>query len=235
MRAITQIDQVAHDFKDVILGQSRYFERQIQSELVIQLESTDRRKIVAFFVEEETCKESIGALECWRITRAQSTINFDFGFFRRVNLILKERVAQVRANKHVVNKEDLDVVDAAGNQRLELGSCELLVTLNEYFTGGLIKDIGRSDLTENLLFRNFDEFKLFLFDFANRSLGEFAVCLYQDLTVCINNLKSCPLTEKKLGIHLFTINSLFWRIIALNLCLRISALYKDLFRIVVTV
>ena len=43
VRAITQIDQVAHNFKDILFGQSRYFERQVQPELVIQLESTDRR------------------------------------------------------------------------------------------------------------------------------------------------------------------------------------------------
>ena len=54
MRAITQIDQVTHDFKDILFGQSRYFERQLQPKLMIQLESTDCRKIVAFFVEEET-------------------------------------------------------------------------------------------------------------------------------------------------------------------------------------
>ena len=80
--AVAQVDQVSHHLQDVFLGQGRDFKRQLQAQLVVQLESPDRGEIVALLVEKQAREKCIGALQCRRVTGTQSTIDLDLGFFR---------------------------------------------------------------------------------------------------------------------------------------------------------
>ena len=56
-------------------------------ELVVELQTTDSRQIVAVWVEEQVLEELLGGFDRRRITRTHALIDFDQGLFRAVNLI----------------------------------------------------------------------------------------------------------------------------------------------------
>ena len=205
---VAQVDQVAYHFQNVFLGQGGDFKRQLQAQLVVQLEASDRREIVAFLVEEKTREKRIGAFQGRRITGAQATIDFDLGFFGRGNLVLQQGIAQEGPDKHVIDKQDLKAVDPALGQFFELGSGQFFIALDDNFTGRFVNDIGRRDLAEDLFFGDLNKLDLFFFDLADRRLGKFTVGLDQDLAIGVNHLDRGPLAEQKLGVDLFPIDAI---------------------------
>ena len=69
----------------------------------------------------------------------------------RLQLVGDQRVAQVRADVEVVDEQDLELLDAALAQLVELGLGQLLVALEEDLAGRLVDDVLGDDLADELV------------------------------------------------------------------------------------
>ena len=133
--AVAQLDQVADRLEDVALGEDLRLDRFVDLELVVQLQATDARQVVALGVEEQVVEQRLRRIERRLITRAQAAIDLHDRLVGALELVGEQRVAEVRADVEVVDEENLDLLDAAIAQLVELGLGQLLVALEENFAG----------------------------------------------------------------------------------------------------
>ena len=139
--AVAQLDQVADRLEDVALGEDLGLDRLVDLELVVQLEPADLRQVVALGVEEQVVEQRLRRVEGRRIAGPQAPVDLHDRLFRALELVGEQRVAQVRTDVEVVDEEDLDALDAAVAQLVELGLGELLVALEEHLAGVLVDDV----------------------------------------------------------------------------------------------
>src|SRR5262249_27799445 len=125
--AVLQLDQVADDLEDVLAAERPLVDRAVDLELVVQLEPPDAQEVVALGVEEEVVEERGGRLRGGRITGAETAVDLEDRFLGLLDLVLEERVPERWPDVHVVEEEDLDLVDAALAELLELLVGDLLV------------------------------------------------------------------------------------------------------------
>src|SRR5262245_40023031 len=111
--AVLQLDQVVHHLKNVLAAQRPLIERNGQLELVVELEASHARQVVALGIEEEVVEERGGGLRGGRITRPEPPVDLENRLLRVGDLVLQQRVAERRADVRVVQEQDLDAVDAA--------------------------------------------------------------------------------------------------------------------------
>ena len=133
--AVAQLDQVADRLEDVALREDLRLDRFVDLELVVQLEAADARQVVALGVEEQVVEQGLRRVERRLIARAQAAIDLHDRLVGALELVGEQRVAEVRADVEVVDEENLDLLDAAIAQLVELGLGQLLVALEEHFAG----------------------------------------------------------------------------------------------------
>ena len=75
--AVLELDQVADDLENVLAAQRPLLERHVVPELVIQLQPTDLRQVVALGVEEQVVEEAGRRLERRRIARPQPFVDLE--------------------------------------------------------------------------------------------------------------------------------------------------------------
>ncbi len=209
VNTVTQIDQVTDDLEDIFLGQGSEFQGQLQTQLMVQLETSDGGKIVTLLVEEQTGEERIRTFYGRRITGAQAPVDLDLGFLSRGDLVQQQGIPQVGTDEKVVDEQNIETIDAALGQFFELGSGQLFIALDHDLAGRFIDNINRSDLTGDILFGDLDKFNLLFFNLTNRRLGELAVGLDQDLAIGIDHFNRGTLPEKQLGVDLLAIHAIF--------------------------
>ena len=176
--AVAQLDEVAHGLQDVALGEHRVVQGLVQVELVVQLEPADLRQVVALGVEEQVVEQVLGGVDGRRIARTQPAIDLHDGLFRALQLVAEQGVAEIRPDVEVVDEQDLELVDAAPAQLVELGLAEFLVALQEHLAGALVNDVARRDLAlefGDVARQALDARRLA--ELANGRLGELAVLL----------------------------------------------------------
>src|SRR5262249_42712447 len=149
--AVAQLDQVANRLEDVALGQDLGLDRLVDLELVVELQTADARQVVALGVEEQVLEQRLRAIERRLIARAEAAIDLHDRLVGALELVGEQRVAQVRADVQVVDEQDLDLLDAAIAQLVELGLGQLLVALQEHFAGRVVDDVFRADLADELV------------------------------------------------------------------------------------
>ena len=149
--AVLEVDQVADDLEDVALGEDLAVERLLEAELEVQLEAADLRQVVALGVEEQVAEQVGGRLRRRRITRAQAPVDLHDRLLGRLDLVDHQRLAQVRTHVEVVDEEDLELLDAALEQLVDLLLGDLLVALEDHFAGVLVHHVVGGDLGEELV------------------------------------------------------------------------------------
>ena len=133
--AVAQLDQVANRLEDVALREDLRLDRFVDLELVVELQATDARQVVALGVEEQVVEQRLRRIERRLIARAEAAIDLHDRLVGALELVGEQRVAEVRTDVEVVDEEDLDLLDAALAQLVELGLGQLLVALEEHFAG----------------------------------------------------------------------------------------------------
>ena len=118
--AVLEVDQVADDLEDVALGEDLPVERLLEAELEVQLEAADLGEVVALGVEEQVGEEVGRRLGRRRIARAQAAVDLHDRLLGRLDLVQHQRLAQVRADVEVVDEEDLELLDAALEELVDL-------------------------------------------------------------------------------------------------------------------
>src|SRR5262249_33979983 len=125
--AVLELDEIANDFQNVLAPERALVEGDVQFELEVELQATDAREVVALGVEEEVVEERRRGLRCGRVARAEPAVDLQDRVLWLLDLVLQERVPERRPDVHVVEEEDLDLVDAALAQLLELVVRDLVV------------------------------------------------------------------------------------------------------------
>src|SRR5690606_38767713 len=97
-----------------------------------------------------------------------------------LELVGEQRVAEVRADVEVIDEENLDLLDAALAQLVELRFAELLVALEENFTGRVVDDVLRGHLADELVEIDREKIDARVLQLADRTLRELAVLLDED-------------------------------------------------------
>ena len=73
---ISEIDYVPHNRHQVFQGQQPIFQRNIQTKLLIQLNTTHNRQVVTLRIKKQISKKRARYFLSWRIPRTQPFINF---------------------------------------------------------------------------------------------------------------------------------------------------------------
>ena len=160
IRAVLQIDQVLDRGEDVSrrsVGSSRsgissvgppcppgcHVARSsgLEAELVVELQATDPRQVVALRVEEQVLEQVRRGLERRRIARAQAPVDLDDRLVLGRGLVGEQRVAERRAGEHGSRKRSGNSVDAALAELVEMRLGQLLVALEDDFAGRLVDDV----------------------------------------------------------------------------------------------
>src|SRR5262249_48510124 len=125
-------------------------ERHVELELVVQLEPSDAREVVALRVEEEVVEEGGRGLRGGRVARTQPTVDLEDRVLGLLDLVLEKRVAERGADGGVVEEEDLDPGDAALAEELELLVGDLVVGREQDLARPRVLDVVRRDPAEHL-------------------------------------------------------------------------------------
>jgi hypothetical protein len=184
--AVLELDEVADGLEDVLRREHGGLERralvlgQILVELVVQLEATDLRQVVALRVEEQVVEQGLRRLERRRIAGTQATVDLHDRVLGRLDLLREQRVAEVRADVEAVDEEDLELVDAGLTELLELRDRHLFVHLDEDLTGLAVDHVVRGDFADELLGVDREPIDLRFLELLDRRLGELGVLLDND-------------------------------------------------------
>ena len=154
---VLELDEVTNGLEDVLRREHLRVELRalvlgdVAVELVVQLEATDLREVVALRVEEQVVEEGLRRLERRGVTRTEATVDLHDRVLGRLDLLGEHGVAQVRTDVEAVDEEDLELLDARLAQLLELGLGDLFVDLEDNLASLLVDDVVRRDLPDQLL------------------------------------------------------------------------------------
>ena len=178
---VLQVDEIANGFQDVALGQHDRVQGFVQLELVVQLQPTHLRQVVALGVEEQVVEQVLRGFQGWRIAGTQAAIDLEDSLVRRLELVRDQGIAQVRTDVEVVDEQNAEAIDPMFPQLVQLGLAQLLVALKDDLAGLLVDNVRRGDLADQV--RHFDRqtVDLRILQLLDRELGELSVLLDQDL------------------------------------------------------
>ena len=108
--AVLQLDQHLEDREDVLLAQRAHRVVGLELEARVHLDPADRREIVALGVEEQAVEQRLGGLQGRRLARAHDTVDVDQRVLAGRVLVDRQRVADIRPDRHMVDVEHRQLV-----------------------------------------------------------------------------------------------------------------------------
>src|SRR5262249_17997169 len=151
-------------------AQRALLERSVELELVVQLQTSDLREVVAVLVEEEVVEEGPRRLARRRIAGPETLVDLHDRLVRRADLVLQHRIAKPRPDQ--VHEQDLELGDAALLQVLEDVRRDLLIALDEDLARVGVRDVVRGHLTDDLLERDRELLDVRRFELTQRALRD---------------------------------------------------------------
>ena len=142
--AVLQLDEVTDGLQDVLGREHLRVELgplifgDITVELVVELQATDLREVVALRVEEQVVEEGLRRVERRRVAGTKATVDLHDRVFGRLDLLREKGVAQVAADAEPVDEEDLERVDVRFTELVELVRGHNLVALEDDLAGLLV-------------------------------------------------------------------------------------------------
>ena len=115
----------------------RCSKRQIQKQFLVQLQSPDRRKVIALGVQEQIVEERPGSFDRRRLTRPQTTVDFDHRLFLRHRPFHLERVENDRRRCRPIKEDDLEFFDFAFNDLFDHLGGQALIFLHQLVLLGI--------------------------------------------------------------------------------------------------
>src|SRR5256712_6897591 len=163
---------VANHLDDVLRGQRPLLKREIEAQLLVQLEPAYRREIVAFGIEEEVLKQRTRGLDGGRFPWAQPLVDLDHGLFLGGVLVTLERVFDQRRRRGAVVEDDLERVDLAGQDLLQDLSRQLVILFKDLLFGGDGHQVDQDGAAHQVLGVDLDLFDPRCLQPADGGLGE---------------------------------------------------------------
>ena len=139
--AVAQLDEVAHHLEDVLLAELAVLQGNVQLEPVIELQPPDPRQIVAVRTEEQVVEEGGGRIHGGRIAGAQTPVDLQQRLVAGLHLVLQQRVPQVGAGVRVIEKEQVQLLDPAAADVVQLLLGDGLVALEDDLVRVRIDDV----------------------------------------------------------------------------------------------
>ncbi len=152
-------------------------------ELVVQLQATDLREVVALRVEEEVVEEVPRGVQRGRIAGAKAPVDLEDRLVLGLDLVRQEGVAEVGADVQAVDEENLDGLDLRLAKHLHLLFGDLLVHAEEDLAGLLVDDVLGADLAEHLGLVDRQALEASGLELADRGAGELPVPPHDDVGV----------------------------------------------------
>ncbi len=179
--AVLQFVQGTHDFKDVLTTQDANRVLGLEAQTRVHLDAADGRQVVTFGIEEQPLEQGFGGIQRRRLTRAHDPVDVDQRFLAGRVLVHGKRVAHVRT--------DVDVVDRQGRNLGDLGFREGCQDFLGDFLTGLDIDLARFLVDEILgnvaadqVFRRHQDFlNLGGFQLGNGARGHLGADFKHDL------------------------------------------------------
>ena len=167
-----EIDQVSHHLDDVLGGQGPLLERQIKAKLLIKLEATDRRQIVALRVEEQILKERLGRLNGRGLAWPQSLVDLDHGLFFGIGFLAFQRVLDNRRDGQIVPVHHFERVELALSHLCEDLFRQPLIFLEEGCFGARVHQINQDCSADDAFRLDLDLFVTRRFQSGDHGLGQ---------------------------------------------------------------
>ena len=148
---VAELDQVADRLHDVAVGQRLLAQLLVDAELVVQLETADRRQVVALGLEEERLEERTRGLQGRRIAGAEAAVDLQQRLLGGLQLVRDQGVAEEGADVEVVDVEDLKRLDLRLAEADDVLLSDVIVAVEEDLAGHLVDDILGGDLPHEIL------------------------------------------------------------------------------------
>ena len=110
--AVAQVDQRLDDGEDVFLAQDAHGVLGVEVEAHVHLDAADGREVVALRVEEQRLEHVLGGLERRRLAGTHDAVDVEQRLLAARVLVDVQRVADVGADRDVVDVEHRDLVEA---------------------------------------------------------------------------------------------------------------------------
>ncbi len=172
--AVFQFDEHAQDGDDVVLAEHPHRILGLEAEARIHLHAADGREIVALRIEEQAFEERFRRLEGRRLARAHHAIDIDERLFAARILVDLQRVAQIRPDRHVIDRDHRQFEDVRLLDRLDQLLGHFVAGFGIDLAGILVDDIDRQVLTDDVLAADADFLQTLIVEFLReprRQLG----------------------------------------------------------------
>ncbi len=173
--AVLQPVQDAHDGQDVLATQRALRVRNaLELEAHVHLHAADRRQVVAVDVEQQALEQGFRLLQRRRLAGTHHAIDIEQGLFAVRVLVGRQRVADVRPDIDMVDRERRQQVDVVLVEEFEHRLGDLLAGLDVDLAGLLVDDVERGVAADQLFRRNADLLEARLLELvqqARRHLG----------------------------------------------------------------
>ena len=109
---VLDLDHVLDDGEDVLVAQHTNRVVGLETQTLVHLHPADRREIVALGVEEQPGEQRLGRLQGRRLTGAQHPVDVEQRLLAHARAIERQRVADIRADRRMIDVEQGQLVDA---------------------------------------------------------------------------------------------------------------------------
>ena len=149
--AVFHADHQLDDMQDVVLAQDTHRVGAIELQTRVHLHTTDRREVIALVVEEQALEQVLRRLIGRRLTRAHDPVNIDQRIFARTVFVGGERVADIRSDGHMIDRQCREGLDLEFHEGFKDLFRDLIAGFDEHFTRLFVDDVFPEILAEQLV------------------------------------------------------------------------------------
>ena len=139
--AVLQLEQDLQDEEDVLLAQDAHLIVGLDVQARVHLHAADGREVVALQIEEQALEERLGRLKGRRLARAHDPVDVDERILAAGVAVRRHRVAQVRADVDVVDRQHRELLEAGLHQLVEHALGDLVAGLEEDLAVVFVDDV----------------------------------------------------------------------------------------------
>src|SRR5579859_6281314 len=150
--AVLEVGQHLDHAEDVLLAERADGVRNLgEVQARVHLDAADGREVVTLDVEEQPLEQGFGGLESRRLARTHDAVDVDQRLFARRVLVGGQRVAQVRTDIDMVDRQTRQLGDAGLLEFFDQGDGQLVAGLAMDLAGLFIDDVERDIGTHQIL------------------------------------------------------------------------------------
>ena len=140
--AVLEVDQHLQDRQHVLLAQHANLIVGGEAQPGIHLDAADGRQVIAFLVEEQAVEQGLGRFQGRRLARAHDAVNIDQRVLAGRVAVDRHGVAQIAADRDVVDGEQRQFLDAGGGQLFQIGDGDFVAGFIQHDAVALIDHVG---------------------------------------------------------------------------------------------